>query len=114
SLTITESVPLPPSPRQLTQLDFFSQAAVPPDDAQAVPESKPAESRMEQNGGEYQRSEVQEEERTTDQLSSGLGESDTRNVSTRRRRVILDEPEPERQPSRDFRITEAQGIGTDG
>src|SRR6266702_3643070 len=33
-------------------------------------------------------------------------------ASAGRRRVILDEPEPETQPSRDFCITEAHGVGT--
>src|SRR5205823_6888559 len=40
--------------------------------------------------------------------------SETRVHSVRRRRVILDEPEPETRVSRDFRITEAHGVGTGG
>jgi hypothetical protein len=114
SITITESVPLPNPSRQITQLDFFSQEAVPSDDACKVPESKPAGSGIENDLAAIQRSEAQERERTPDGLSERLGESETRTVSARRRRVILDEPAPERSPSRDFRITEAHEVGGGG
>ncbi len=114
SITIAETSPLPASSRQMTQLDLFSLATVLSDDAQAVAESKPAASAVEQHGAEHQRSEGQERERKPDQPPGTSEESQTRTVSARRRRVILDEPEPERTPSRDFRITEAHEVGSGG
>src|SRR5579871_4299249 len=46
-----------------------------------------------------------------DGVSGSDGDSH-RSVSSPRRRIILEEVEPEQQPSRDLRITEAHGVGT--
>src|SRR5205823_2068718 len=98
---------------QYAQLGFDSLAEVPPEDSGAVSTGKPAGSGTEYDLADVQRSNGRTGERTTDELSDSLGEG-TRHFSARRRRVILDEPEPEARVSRDFRITEAHGVGTGG
>ncbi len=99
--------------RHITQLGFDSLAEVPPEDVGAVSTGEPAGSGTEDGLAAVQRSAVQAGERTTDEIAGSLGEG-TRHVSARRRRVILDEPEPERTPSRDFRITEEHHVGSGG
>src|SRR6266851_1988746 len=106
SITISESW----HDGELKQLDFDSLAAVPADDARAIPAGKPAGS----NGAAIQRSDVRTDSGEDDGLPERLVESGTAIPSLGRRRVILDEPEPEIQPSRDFRITETHGVGTGG
>ncbi len=99
---------------QYRQLHFDSLAEVPSDNAGTVQERKPAGNRIEQNGAAVQRSDLRSGGGEEDGLFESLGESDRPVPSARRRRVILDEPEPGRQLSRDFRITEAHGVGTGG
>src|SRR6266568_5899404 len=74
-----------------------------------VPAGKPAGS----NGTAIQRSDVRTDSGEDDALPERLIESATA-IPSARRRIILDEPEPEIQPSRDFRITEAHGVGLGG
>src|SRR5258708_21326617 len=95
-----------------TQLNFDSLAELPPDDVRRVPERKPAGNRTEQNGRAVQRLNVKTGSGAEDGLFKSLGDSDRPVPAARRRRVILDEPEPQRSPSRDFRITPEHGVGT--
>src|SRR5436190_805700 len=91
---------------QITQLRFDSLGELPADDAGAVQERKPSGSRTGSNNGAVLRSDVRVGGDTEDGVFISLGDSD-RAIPAARRRGILDEPEPERKPSRDFRITEA-------
>src|SRR6266699_6691615 len=74
-----------------------------------VPAGKPEES----NGATVQRSDVRTDSGEDDALPERLVESATA-IASLRRRIIFDEPEPEPQPSRDFRITEEHGVGIGG
>src|SRR6266581_903164 len=96
----------------LQQLDFDSLAQEPADAVRKVPTGTPEGLGIDRGRPAVQRSDVRADSSAEDGLRIGLGESDTAIVSLRRRRVLLDEPEPERQPSRDFCITEAHGVGT--
>src|SRR5260221_320585 len=138
----------------ITQLNFDSLAAIPADDARAIPARKPVTTAFDalpmnsplsfadikaivsgdplfpevaanegsdvpagkpegSNGAKVQRSDVRTDSAEDDGLPERLVESDTA-IPSARRRVILDEPEPEIQPSRDFRITEEHGVGIGG
>src|SRR6266700_3402284 len=96
----------------LQQLDFDSLVKEPSDDVREVSAGTPEGNGIDWGRPAVQRSDVRADGSEEDGLRIGLGESGTAIVSLRRRRVLLDEPEPERQPSRDFRITEAHGVGT--
>ncbi len=98
----------------ITQLGFDSLAEVRASDESAVPIEKPAKSRTEHNLTDVQQSDVPPAGRAEEELPDSVGKSDTRVHFARRRRVIFDEPEPETRVSRDFRITEAHGVGTGG
>ena len=98
---------------QTQQLDFDTLAEIPANDGNGVPEGKPAGSGTGSDGTEVRQSAVPPDGRAEAGLQDGLGDSDTRNLAAGRR-VILDEPEPELKPSRDFRITEAHGVGSGG
>lgn len=98
----------------IAQLTFASLAELSSGDALPVPAGKSAGSGTGSNGAAVRRSAVHPGDRAEDGLLSSLGESDRPLPSAGRRRVILDEPELERQPSRDFRITEAHGVGAGG
>jgi len=112
SITIGESwADFEPS-GQLQQLDFDSLVKEPSDDVREVSAGTPEEFGIDWGRPAVQRSDVRADGSEEDGLRIGLGESGTAIVSLRRRRVLLDEPEPERQPSRDFCITEAHGVGT--
>src|SRR6266571_1908841 len=101
-------------PGHIQQLDFDALAALPSGDAGATPERKPAGSDSLSDGGEDHRPAVQPGGSAEDELCIGLGDRDTGFLPAGRRRVIPAVPEPETQPSRDFRITEAHGVGTGG
>ncbi len=100
-------------PGRIIQLGFDSLTSLPADDVSSVPERKPAGNRSEQNGAAVQRSDRRTGGGEEDGVFESLGDSDRPIPSARRRRVILEEPEPN-TPSRDFRITEAHGVGTGG
>src|SRR6266699_2227961 len=74
-----------------------------------VPAGKPEGS----NGAKVQRSDVRTDSGEDDAVPERLVESATA-IPSLRRRIILDDPEPERNPSRDFRITEEHGVGLGG
>jgi N12 class adenine-specific DNA methylase len=113
SLTIGESwADFAPS-GHLQQLDFDSLAKEPSGDVRKVPAGTPEGFGIDRGRPAVQQSDVGADGSEEDGLRIGLGESGTA-LASRRRRVPLDEPEPERQPSRDFRITEAHGVGTGG
>ncbi len=114
SITIRETQTIYEQPRHLKQLDFDALAALPSGDAGATPERKPAGSDSLSDGGEDHRPAVQPGGSAEDELCIGLGDRDTGFLPAGRRRVIPAVPEPETQPSRDFRITEAHGVGTGG
>src|SRR6266700_3725784 len=99
-------------PGHIQQLDFDALAALPSGDAGATPERKPAGSDSLSDGGEDHRPAVQPGGRAEDELCIGLGDRDTGFLPAGRRRVIPAVPEPETQPSRDFRITEAHRVGS--
>jgi N12 class adenine-specific DNA methylase len=102
-------------PGQVKQLDFDTLAELPSEDVGTAPEGKPAGNGTEADSRELRQSDVRSGSREEDGLSGSLGDSD-RPVSPagrRQRRVIPDEPE-QVLPSRDFRITEAHGVGRGG
>ena len=99
---------------RITQLDFAALARAPAVDARAISGSEPAERGIGKNSAADQAASLPPGDRAEDGVSESLGASDTGVFSARRRRVILDEPEPETQPSRDFRITESHGVGVGG
>src|SRR6266571_6236585 len=101
-------------PGHIQQLDFDALAALPSGDAVATPKRKPAGRDSLSDGGEDHRPAVQPGGSAEDELCIGLGDRDTGFLPAGRRRVIPAVPEPETQPSRDFRITEAHGVGTGG
>jgi N12 class adenine-specific DNA methylase len=98
---------------QAYQLDFFSLAEFSPPDGGTVQEGEPAGGGITGDGGEVYRSAVPPVDSGEDELPGGVGDDDTPDIAAGRR-VIFVEPEPERQPSRDFRITDAHGVGTGG
>src|SRR6266487_6556944 len=114
SITIGESWADHEPPGHLQQLGFDSLAAIPSDDANRVPAGTPAASGIEWGSAAVQRSDVGADDSEEAGVCIGPGESGTASASLRRRRVIFDKPEPERQPSRDFRITDAHGVGASG
>jgi N12 class adenine-specific DNA methylase len=71
------------------------------------------EMELKTTGGKVHRSAVPPVDSGEDELPGGVGDDDTPDIATGRR-VIFVESEPERQPSRDFRITDAHGVGTGG
>lgn len=97
---------------QAYQLDFFSLAELSADDGGTIQAGESAEGRTGSDSGTIQQPALQFDDRAEDELLDGLGDSDTPDIATRR--VIFVEPESERQPSRDFRITAAHGVGTGG
>ncbi len=98
----------------ITQLGFDALEEVPPEDVGVVSTGKAAGSGTEDGLAAVQQSDIQPGRRAENGLPGSLGDSEGTSFSTRRRRVIFDEPEPERKPSRDFRITEAHGVGLGG
>ena len=99
---------------QTQQLDFDALAEIPADDGSRIPEGKPAGSGTGSDGTEVRQYAVPPDGRAEAGLQDGLGDSDTRNPAPGGRRVVLDEPEPEIKPSRDFRIIPAHGVGSGG
>jgi len=95
------------------QPDFDALEQLPPSDAGAVSPGEPTGGGVENNERALLRSDVPPSGGAEDELPGSLGDSDSR-VAGAGRRVILDEPEPELKPSRDFRITEAHGVGSGG
>ncbi len=114
SLTIGESWADFELSGQLQQLDFDSLAKEPSDAVREVPAGTPEEFGIDRGRPAVQRSDGGADDSEEDGLRISLGESGTVIASLRRRRVPLDEPEPETKPSRDFRITEAHGVGAGG
>src|SRR6266567_7254456 len=98
----------------LQQLDFDSLAQGSADAVREVSAGTPEEFGIDWGRPAVQRSDVGADGSEEEGVCIGPGESGTASASLRRRRVPLDEPEPERQPSRDFRITEAHGVGAGG
>src|SRR6266567_2433768 len=113
SITIGESWPDVAPPGHLQQLDFDSLAQEPSADDREVSAGTPEGSGIDWGRPAVQRSDVGANGGEEDGVFLGPGESGTA-IAPLRRRVIFDKPEPERQPSRDFRITEAHGVGTGG
>src|SRR6266571_2575041 len=114
SITIGESWHDHEPSGHLQQLDFDSLAAVPADAVREVSAGTPEGFGIDWGRPAVQRSDVQTGYSAEDGLAGSLVESGRALASAGRRRVILDEPEPETQPSRDFRITEAHGVGAGG
>src|SRR6266567_2834255 len=114
SITISESWHDVEPPGRLQQLDFDSLAQGPADAVREVSAGTPEGSGIDWGRPAVQRSDVGADGSEEDGVCIGPGESGTASAPLRRRRVIFDEPELERQPSRDFRITEAHGVGAGG
>src|SRR6266568_6269480 len=114
SITIGESWADFEPAGQLQQLDFDSLAQEPSDAVREVSAGTPEEFGIDWGRPAVQRFDGQTGGSAEDGLAESLVESGRAIPSARRRRVIFDEPEPERQPSRDFRITEAHGVGAGG
>src|SRR6266567_394718 len=113
SITIGESwADFAPS-GHLQQLDFDSLAQGPAADDREVSAGTPEGSGIDWGRPAVQRSDVGADGSEEDGVCIGPGENGTA-LAPLRRRVIFDKPEPERQPSRDFRITEAHGVGAGG
>src|SRR6266699_3730817 len=113
SITIGESwADFEPS-GHLQQLDFDSLAQGPADAVREVSAGTPEGSGIDRGRPAVQRSDVGANGGEEDGVFIGPGESGTA-IAPLRRRVIFDKQEPECQPSRDFRITEAHGVGTGG
>jgi N12 class adenine-specific DNA methylase len=93
-----------------TQLGFDELPRVPSGDARAVSAGEPAGSGTEQNGAADQAASLLPGERAEDGLSGGKGDRAGSSLSAPRK-VVLDEPEEAIPPSRDFKITEAHGVG---
>src|SRR6266487_3560869 len=98
----------------ITQLGFDALAEVSVIDGSTIQAKKPAGSSTEHELEAVQQSDQLPAGRTEDALPGSLENSERTISSSRRRRVILDEPEPEVTTSRDFRITEEHGVGTGG
>src|SRR6266566_9819440 len=103
SITIGESWPDFEPSGHLQQLDFDSLAQEPADDVREVSAGTPEGSGIDWGRPAVQRSDVGADGSEEDGLAESLVESGTA-LASARRRVIFAEPEPERQPSRDFRI----------
>src|SRR6266567_7800944 len=96
SITIGESWHDHEPPGHLQQLGFDSLAAIPSDDANRVPAGTPAASGIEWGSAAVQRSDVGADDSEEAGVCIGPGESGTAIAPLSRRRVLLDEPEPER------------------
>lgn len=88
-------------------------AGVLPDDARAIRAGEPAPAGIGSKDGAVQRFAVPPDGGTEDSGPHGQRDSDTRNSASAKRRHYL-APEPERQPSRDFRIRPEHGVGSGG
>jgi N12 class adenine-specific DNA methylase len=100
-------------PGQAHQLNLFSLAGFSSENAGTVQTGEPLGGGITGDGGTVHGSALQSVARPENELPDSLGNSDTPDTPTGRR-IIFVEPEPERQPSRDFRITDAHGVGTGG
>src|SRR6266567_596690 len=114
SITIGESWADFEPPGHLQQLDFDSLTQGPADAVREVSAGTPEGLGSDRGRPAVQRSDGQTRGDEEDGVFIGPGQSGTTIPPAGRRRVIFDKPEPERQPSRDFRITEAHGVGTGG
>ena len=122
---ISEKVEAPAAPTIETQKDHELRQDQPyhselleeslSEDGRAIPAGKPAGSGTGKDGAASYRPALQADGSTEDGRPGSLGDSLGSTLSagrTGRRRVLLDEPES--KPSRDFRITEAHGVGSGG
>src|SRR5438874_2071362 len=90
---------------QYTQLGFDTLAELFVTEGATALAPEPADTGTAKNNGAMQRADEQAGERAEDHVPHILENNHASIPSVRRRRVILDEPEPEARPSRDFRIT---------
>ena len=90
-------------------------AELPTEAAHGASEGGAAGSGVSDDRGTIHRSDVRVGDRAGDATGSRLGDRARPALPVERRgRVRHDEPEPARQPSRDFRITDAHGVGRGG
>ncbi len=101
-------------PRQDQQHNSDSLAELPPENVSSIPAGEPAESGTGKVGAAVLRSDVRADGSEENGLPESLGDGGRAIPAAGGRRVILDEPEPEPEASRDFRITEAHGVGAGG
>ncbi len=93
-----------------TQPHFEALAGLSADDVRAVRDGEQVGGGVGEDGRAGERPALPSGDRGEDGLSGSLGNS-AGSVLPSRRRIILQEIEPEQQPSRDLRITEAHGVG---
>jgi N12 class adenine-specific DNA methylase len=100
---------------RIEQLGFESLEAVRTEEAATLPEGGALAGGTGSGDGAAFRSDVLPGEGGENELSRSLGDGD-RGEPVRRagRRRIIAAAEPDRKPSRDFRITQAHGVGTGG
>jgi N12 class adenine-specific DNA methylase len=96
-----------------TQPHFAALAGLSADDVREVSDGEQVGGGVREDGRAGERPALPSGDRGEDGLSGSLGNS-AGAILPGRRRIILQEVEPERQPSRDLRITEAHGIGSGG
>lgn len=101
-------------PGHSEQPDFDALEQLLPSVAGAISPGEPAGGGTESEEGALLRPVVPPGGGAEDEPPGSLGYSDPRTAGARGRRVVLDEPESELKPSRDFRITEAHGVGAGG
>src|SRR5579875_2007417 len=98
---------------QSARSDFGALERTPSEDAVAIPSGTQAGLGTGENTGEDRRSAARVSSNSKDELPGGQEESDQSYSPIRpHRRFIIDDPEAEREPSRDFRIKPEHGIGT--
>ncbi len=96
---------------QYTQLGFDSLPELFAIEGATALAPEPVENRNEQHNGAVHRPDEQPGVRAKEPEPIRLENTHAR-VPGVRRRIILDEPEPEARPSRDFRITPEHGVGS--
>ncbi len=99
---------------RIKSINFEPLVSVSPDDGSRVSEGEPAGRRVGEDSAAGWHIVTEVNPHGQDGLPGSNGDSQGTILPARGRRVILDEPEPGRQPSRDFRITEAHRVGTGG
>ncbi|QBD75179.1 N-domain protein, SNF2 family [Ktedonosporobacter rubrisoli] len=100
-------------PRRPEQPDFDALAEPLSETAGAIPEGEPPGNGAGEDSAAHHRPGVRADSGEEDELPGSQGD-DSESVLSAGRRIVLDEPESELTPSRDFRITEAHGVGSGG
>ncbi len=100
---------------QVKQLGFESLETAPAEDVAALSEGGALADRTGRDSKEDERPALRTDDHPEDAIPRGMVDSGYGEPARRAgRRRIIAEPEPERKPSRDFRITEAHGVGAGG